>query len=51
MKDFLIGLIEMYDDGMTIEQIANNTGLPPDVVFDILQKYSWRIVDESEMPQ
>jgi DNA-binding IclR family transcriptional regulator len=40
IKDFLIDLLEQHDSGMTISQIADNTGLPQDVVFDILQRYS-----------
>jgi DNA-binding IclR family transcriptional regulator len=39
-KDFLLDLLERYDSGMTISQIADTTGLPQDVVFDILQRYS-----------
>ena len=38
MKDFLIDLLEMYERGSTIAQIADHTGLPQDVIFDILQR-------------
>jgi hypothetical protein len=51
MKDLIIDIAEMYDDNFTIKQISDHTGLPQDVVFDILQKYSWRIVDDSELIQ
>ena len=40
MKDLLMDIVEMYDDDYTIRQISDNTGLPQDVVFDILQRYS-----------
>ena len=47
MKDLLMDIVEMYDDNYTIKQIADNTGLPQDVVFDILQRYSQGLVEES----
>ena len=46
MKDLLLDIVEMYDDDYTISQIANITGLPQDVVFDILERYSQGLVDE-----
>lgn len=39
MKDFLIGILEQFESGRTIAQIADDTGLPHDVVFDILVNY------------
>ena len=46
MKDLVIDIMEMYDDDLTIRQIAEYTGLPQDVVFDILHKYSENLVAE-----
>ena len=51
MKDLLMDIVEMYDDDYTIRQISDNTGLPQDVVFDILQRYSWRMVLENDTLQ
>jgi hypothetical protein len=36
-KDFINDIVEMHQDGISINAIANNTGLPMDVVFDILK--------------
>jgi predicted DNA-binding protein YlxM (UPF0122 family) len=47
MKDLLMDMVEMYDDDYTIKQIADITGMPQDVVFDILQRYSRGLVEES----
>ncbi len=47
MKDLLMDMVEMYDDDYTIKQISDITGLPQDVVFDILQRYSRGLVEES----
>ena len=51
MKKLLEDIVEMYDDDYTIRQISDITGLPQDVVFNLLQHYSWRIVVESDMVQ
>jgi hypothetical protein len=40
MKEFVIEIVEMISDGYTIAQVADYTGLPQDVVFDIAQRYS-----------
>lgn len=39
IKDLLMDILEQYGDGRTIAQIADDTGLPQDVVFNILQRY------------
>lgn len=39
-KDLIIDIIEQYRDGITINEISNHTGLPQDVVFDILKNYA-----------
>jgi hypothetical protein len=39
-KDMIIDIIEQYRDGDSIITISNHTGLPPDVVFDILKNYA-----------
>ena len=51
MKDLVIEMVEMKDDGYTVAQIADHTGLPMDVVFDILRRYSWLDEDESDTMQ
>lgn len=51
MKELLMDMVEMYDDDYTIKQISDITGMPQDVVFDILQRYSWRAVLESDTLQ
>ena len=38
-KDMIIEMIEQHRDGHTIAQISSFTGLPQDVVFDILKRY------------
>jgi hypothetical protein len=40
LKNFLNELSEMLADGYTIAQVADFTGLPQDVVFDMAQRYS-----------
>ena len=39
MKELLMDILEQYSDGRNISQIADDTGLPMDVVFNILQRY------------
>jgi hypothetical protein len=39
MKELLLDIVEQYGDGRNISQIADDTGLPMDVVFNILQQY------------
>jgi predicted transcriptional regulator len=51
MKELLMDMVEMYDDDYTIKQISDITGMPQDVVFDILQRYSLRVVLESDTLQ
>ena len=51
MKDLVMDMVEMYDDDYTIRQISDITGLPQDVVFDLLQRYSWRMVLENDTLQ
>lgn len=40
IKDMINEMVEQHRDGYSILQISNFTGLPPDVVFDILKRYS-----------
>lgn len=46
MKDLLQDILEMYDDDYSIKKISDITGLPQDVVFDILQRYSIGLMAE-----
>ena len=39
MKELLIDILEQYESGVGIKAISDDTGLPADVVFDILQQY------------
>ena len=39
-KDLIFDIIEMHQDGISINTISDSTGLPPDVVFDILKNYA-----------
>ena len=39
-KDMIIEIVDQHRSGITIPQISNFTGLPPDVVFDILKNYA-----------
>jgi transposase-like protein len=47
MKKLLEDIVEMYDDDYTIRQISDITGLPQDVVFNLLQRYSSRMLLEA----
>jgi hypothetical protein len=40
MKELVIEITEMLQDGYTIAQVSDFTGLPQDVVFDIAWRYS-----------
>lgn len=40
IKELVTEIVEMISDGYTIAQVADYTGLPPDVVFDIAKRYS-----------
>lgn len=40
LKDLISDIIEQYQDGISINQISSSTGLPSDVVFDILKNYA-----------
>lgn len=40
VKDLLMNILEQYEDGVGIKAISDNTGLPADVVFNILHEYS-----------
>ena len=45
LKDLVMNILEQYEDGIGIKAISDTTGLPPDVVFDILQRYSDMVVE------
>ena len=38
LKQLVTEMAEMLDDGFTIAQIADHTGLPQDVVFDMMKQ-------------
>lgn len=39
MKELVTEIVEMLQDGRTIAQVSDFTGLPQDVVFDIARRY------------
>lgn len=39
MKELVTEIVEMLQDGFTIAQVSDFTGLPQDVVFDIARRY------------
>lgn len=39
MKDFLIGIREMYDANYTPTQIANATGMPVDYIMEVISDF------------
>jgi hypothetical protein len=45
MKYLLMDILEQYGDGRNISQISDDTGLPMDVVFNILQQYGAMVDD------
>lgn len=46
MKNLIIEIVDQHRNGITIPQISNFTGLPMDVVFDILKRYEGVFDDE-----
>lgn len=50
MKDLVIEVMELQEDGYTVAQIADYSGLTEDVVIDILQHYG-RMEPESMLLQ
>jgi hypothetical protein len=45
MKELVMNILEQYEDGIGIKAISDTTGLPADVVFDILQRYGDLVVE------
>lgn len=39
IKDLIGEIVDQYRSGFDVSQISNFTGLPMDVVFDILSRY------------
>jgi hypothetical protein len=46
MKDLIVEIVDQYRSGISVPQISNFTGLPMDVVFDILKRYGSGFDDE-----
>jgi hypothetical protein len=39
VKELVMNIVEMHEDGAPIPEISDRTGLPQDVIFDMLRMY------------
>jgi hypothetical protein len=39
VKELVMNIVEMHEDGASIPEISDRTGLPQDVIFDMLRMY------------